>query len=80
MYLLPCGLPGLFKQPLLDSKSSAGLSPQIPQKCAGTLTEPPASAPKDRGDKLDATATEEPPELPPATRDKSKGLLVCPFQ
>ena len=37
------GLFGVFKCPTLDNALSVGLNPHIPQKCAGTLIEPPAS-------------------------------------
>src|ERR1700704_5042058 len=60
-------------------RPGVGLSPQIPQKCAGTRTEPPPSLPTPPAEHPDAMAAASPPLEPPALRDKSQGLLVFPL-
>src|SRR5205807_9978235 len=67
------------KWPVAGIRPGVGLSPQIPQKCAGTRTEPPPSLPIPPAEQPDAIAAASPPLEPPALRDKSQGLLVRPL-
>src|SRR5262249_51093062 len=55
-----------------------GFNPTTPQSDAGCLTEPPVSEPSATRTTPDATATAEPPELPPGTRVVSQGFLTGP--
>jgi len=50
--------------------------PVMPVKLAGWRMEPPVSVPVVPGTRRAATATAEPPEEPPGTRDTSQGLLA----
>src|SRR6185295_4779360 len=50
-----------------------------PQSEAGWRTDPPVSEPSDARTTPDATATAEPPELPPGTRSMSHGFLTTPY-
>jgi hypothetical protein len=52
--------------------------PTMPQKAAGWRTEPPVSEPRAMGTIPAATATAEPPDEPPGTRDGSSGLRAGP--
>src|SRR5688500_10442104 len=55
-----------------------GFKPAIPHSEAGCRTEPPVSEPSAARTTPDATATADPPELPPGTRDVSQGFLAGP--
>src|SRR5215470_2472871 len=71
--LLPCG-----KWPVPGIRPGVGFNPQMPQKCAGTRTDPPPSLPTPAADMHAAIAADSPPLEPPAVRVKSQGLLVRP--
>src|SRR5699024_4902643 len=55
-----------------------GLMVARPQAAAGMRREPMPSSPTARGTIPEATAQAEPPEEPPADRDRSSGLRVMP--
>src|SRR5215203_2420574 len=55
-----------------------GFNPTIPHSEAGWRTEPPVSEPRLARTTPEATATAEPPELPPGTRSRSHGFLTAP--
>jgi hypothetical protein len=59
-------------------RPGVGFNPLIPQKCAGTRTDPPPSLPTPPIEHPDAIAAASPPLDPPADRDTSHGLLVFP--
>src|SRR5580692_2394743 len=52
--------------------------PTTPQRAAGWRTEPPVSEPSATVVNPAATAAAEPPDDPPGTRDRSRGLWVGP--
>ena len=53
-----------------------GFMPTTPQNAAGWRMEPPVSLPRENGASSAATHAAEPPDDPPGTRDKSRGLCV----
>ena len=53
-----------------------GFIPTTPQKAAGWRMEPPVSEPRAKAHSPAATAAAAPPEDPPGTRLKSRGLRV----
>src|SRR6476620_7105144 len=55
-----------------------GLNPTTPQSDAGWRTDPPVSDPRAARTTPDATATADPPELPPGTRVVSHGFFAGP--
>jgi hypothetical protein len=55
-----------------------GFSALIPQKCAGTRTDPPPSLPTPPIEHPEAIAAASPPLDPPGDRESSHGLLVFP--
>src|ERR1700676_1725583 len=67
------------KCPVAGMRPGVGLSPQMPQKCAGTRIEPPPSLPTPLIEHPAAMAAASPPLEPPALRDNSQGLLVLPL-
>jgi hypothetical protein len=79
---LPLGvMPGMCQSgmcPVEGTRCSVGLSPYIPQKCAGTRIEPPMSLPTSSGERPAATAAALPPLLPPQVRVWSHGFVVRP--
>ena len=50
----------------------------MPQKWAGTRTDPPPSLPMPPGEQNDEMAADSPPLDPPAVRSRFQGLLVRP--
>src|SRR3954447_6770677 len=64
--------------PYRDMRPYVGLRPTIPQSDAGWRTDPPVSEPRETCTTPDATATAEPPELPPGTLLVSQGLRTGP--
>src|SRR5205814_8844065 len=50
--------------------------PPTPQNAAGWRIEPPGSEPSEAANRSAATAADEPPELPPGTRERSHGFFV----
>src|ERR1039458_9835229 len=66
------------KVPVAGIRPGVGLSPQIPEKCAGTRIEPPPSLPMPAADIPDAMAAASPPLEPPGVQSRSQGLLVRP--
>lgn len=60
-------------------RPGVGFNPQMPQKCAGTRTDPPPSLPTPPTEQPEATAAASPPLDPPLVRDRSQGLLVRPY-
>src|SRR5581483_5984386 len=67
------------KWPVEGIRPGVGFSPQIPQKCAGTRTDPPPSLPTPPAEQPLAMAAASPPLDPPAVREMSQGLLVRPY-
>ena len=63
---------------MLGTSPADGLWPNTPQNSAGIRIEPPMSDPSPNGEPPEPTAAPSPPELPPAVRDGSYGLLVRP--
>src|SRR2546423_3030329 len=57
-------------------RPGVGFNPAIPQKCAGIRIDPPISDPTPAAEHPEAIAAASPPDDPPGTRDKLKGLLV----
>src|SRR5580704_4830307 len=68
------------KCPVDGIRPGVGLSPQMPQKCAGTRMEPPPSLPTPPIEQPAAMAAASPPLEPPAEYDKFQGLLVSPVR
>src|SRR6476646_8152852 len=66
------------KWPAAGTRPGVGLSPQIPQKCAGTRIDPPPSLPTPPAEHPEAMAAASPPLDPPGVRERSQGLLVRP--
>src|SRR5439155_21260869 len=64
--------------PAVSMLPNAGLNPATPQSDPGMRIEPPVSLPIAQSHIPAATATAEPPEEPPATRDGSRGLRTVP--
>jgi len=64
--------------PALETRSSVGFRPKMPQQCAGTRIEPPMSLPMSSGASPAATAAAAPPLEPPGVRARSHGLFVRP--
>ncbi len=64
--------------PYRETVPYVGLSPTSPHSAAGCLIEPPVSDPSAQGASPAATATAEPPEEPPGTRDGSHGFREGP--
>ena len=64
--------------PAMSMLPNAGLNPATPQSDPGMRIEPPVSLPIAQSHIPAATATAEPPEEPPATRDGSRGLRTVP--
>src|SRR5579863_9844364 len=60
-------------------RPGVGFNAQIPQKCAGTRTDPPPSLPTPPIEQPAAIAAASPPLDPPADRATSHGLLVFPL-
>ena len=56
-----------------------GFNAQIPQKCAGTRTDPPPSLPTPPAEHPEAIAAASPPLDPPLDLSKFHGLLVFPL-
>src|SRR5688572_4056460 len=65
-------------RPYRDIRPYVGLKPTMPQSEAGCRTEPPVSEPSAARTTPDATATADPPELPPGTRVVSHGFFAGP--
>src|SRR5438094_961535 len=63
---------------LFSMRPRDGFSPNRPQQEAGIRIEPPPSFAWATGTIPAATATDEPPELPPDDRLRSQGLRVGP--
>src|SRR5579863_4560210 len=61
-------------------RPGVGLSPQMPQKCAGTRIEPPPSLPTPPADIPAAIAAASPPLEPPAVYSRFQGLFVRPWR
>src|SRR5271154_5086309 len=61
-------------------RPGVGFNPQIPQKCAGTRTDPPPSLPTPPAEHPDAIAAASPPLEPPEDRSKFHGLEVFPLK
>lgn len=59
--------------------SSLKIYPVIPVKAQGILIDPPISDPIPKGEHLDATKDDSPPELPPGVLDLSQGFKQCPY-
>src|SRR5438477_12730511 len=57
------------KCPVAGMRPGVGLSPQMPQKCAGTRMEPPPSLPTPPAEHPEAIAAASPPLDPPAVRE-----------
>src|SRR4051812_23388224 len=55
-----------------------GLNPVMPQSAAGRRIDPPVSEPSAAKHNPAATATADPPELPPGDRRTSQGLRLVP--
>src|SRR5262245_29923999 len=55
-----------------------GRKPTTPHNAAGIRSDPPVSEPVQTGSMLQAKATAEPPDEPPALRRGSNGLPVAP--
>ncbi len=55
-----------------------GLNPEIPQKMAGVLIDPPISDPIPNGEQPDAISEPSPPDEPPLALYRSHGLRVRP--
>ncbi|CAM4363957.1 hypothetical protein COSO111634_37990 [Corallococcus soli] len=72
----PSGMSGMW--PALETRSSVGLMLTMPQKCAGSRTEPPMSLPTSNGVRPAATAADAPPLEPPGVRVRSCGLWARP--
>src|SRR5438270_4244554 len=66
-------------RPYREIRPYVGLSPKIPQNDAGCRTDPPVSEPSETRTTPEATATAEPPELPPGTRSRSQGFRTGPY-
>src|SRR6476646_8103005 len=64
--------------PYLEIRPYVGLNPTMPHSEAGWRTEPPVSEPSAARTTPEATATADPPELPPGTRSTSHGFLTGP--
>src|SRR5271170_5413225 len=64
------------KWPVAGIRPGVGFSPQMPQKCAGTRTEPPPSLPTPPAEQPAAMAAASPPLEPPAEYARFHGLLV----
>ena len=64
--------------PVLGTMPPVGLWPNTPLKKAGMRIEPPTSEPSPIGEAPAPTIAPSPPELPPAVRARSYGLLVRP--
>jgi hypothetical protein len=62
--------------PNRETRPYETFNPVAPQKAAGCRIDPPVSVPIDAAQKFAATAAADPPELPPATREKSCGFLA----
>src|SRR5579863_2711319 len=73
--LFPAG-----KWPFDGMRPGVGLSPQMPQKCAGTRIEPPPSLPTPPAEHPAAMAAASPPLEPPELRERFQGLLVLPVR
>src|SRR5579863_2694009 len=73
--LFPAG-----KWPVAGMRPGVGLSPQMPQKCAGTRIDPPPSLPTPPAEHPDAIAAASPPLDPPDDLSKFHGLLVFPLK
>ncbi len=61
-------------RPYLETLPYVGLKPEMPQKLAGSLIEPPVSDPRATADSSAATEAAEPPDEPPGTLFKLYGL------
>src|SRR5580698_6617028 len=61
-------------RPCRDTRPYVGINPTTPQKDAGWRIDPPVSDPKVTTAMSAATAAAEPPDDPPGTRLKSRGL------
>src|SRR5277367_4728295 len=61
-------------------RPGVGFNPQMPQKCAGTRTDPPPSLPTPPIEQPEAIAAASPPLEPPLDRAKFQGLLVLPLR
>src|SRR5215472_16950504 len=68
------------KWPVAGTRPRVGLSPQIPQKCAGTRMEPPPSLPTPPIEQPAAIAAASPPLEPPDEYARFQGLLVFPLR
>src|ERR1700721_1696347 len=64
--------------PIGEILPEVGLKAQIPEKCAGSRTDPPLSLPSPAADIPAAIAAASPPLEPPAVRSRSQGLFVRP--
>jgi len=67
---------GLCPRP--GTRPGVGFSEQMPQKCAGSRTDPPLSLPSPPADSPAAIAAASPPLDPPEERFGSHGFLVLP--
>src|SRR5579883_1614239 len=66
------------KCPADGMRPEVGLSAQMPEKCAGSRTDPPLSLPRPPADSPAAIAAASPPLDPPAVRSSAQGLCVRP--
>ncbi len=64
--------------PFVSMVPKVGLNPTIPHSAAGMRTDPSVSLPIAQSHAPAATAAAEPPDEPPATRDRSRGLCTVP--
>src|SRR5580700_8521670 len=66
--------------PVEGTRPGVGFNPQIPEKCAGILIEPPPSLPTPPAEHPAAIAAASPPLDPPGVRSTSQGLFVRPYK
>jgi hypothetical protein len=64
--------------PWRETRPYVGFNPTIPHSAAGWRIEPPVSDPRAIGANPAATATAEPPDEPPGTRETSHGFRDGP--
>jgi hypothetical protein len=64
--------------PSNGSRPCVGRIPKIPQKLAGTRTDPPVSVPSAKSTSMPATAAAEPLDEPPGIRPGARGLIGVP--
>ena len=64
--------------PRPETRPTVGRKPKTPHSADGTRTEPPVSVPSAAGTRPAATATPEPPLLPPGIRSGAHGLRAVP--